>query len=332
MGKKGRERFEQTGQVFRNGGLMDVSKARNVSDVERDRMRKMGYNVLGSVKTWFTPLFSDTIELCEEENDLACDTRDDLVIHTCRRSSRMTLALAFVGKGGIVMATDSAEAYFGDSGKLMRIELSQKLYKLGKHTGLAIVSQQAGLSEWMVHRFNTTILEHNKGLAYDDMVNMFTQYVREYWDVYTKNMPASLLRDKASQISFILCGYNAKDKPSIMRSVSVSTPSIFAPYAFSRYCALGCFDEAEYWIGKIRSHIGIDEMSIDILKRLCIYLIRETAERYPELVQEPVQMLTITKGDGVALVAKKEIATLSKSIRTLSSQNRIIKMLMGAED
>ena len=43
--RKDRERFEQTGKVFRNG------KTVSVSDADRDRMQRVGYNVLQAMST-----------------------------------------------------------------------------------------------------------------------------------------------------------------------------------------------------------------------------------------------------------------------------------------
>lgn len=51
MGKEDRLRFEQTGKVFRNGGLVDAPKAREVSDAERERMQRAGQKELQSMNT-----------------------------------------------------------------------------------------------------------------------------------------------------------------------------------------------------------------------------------------------------------------------------------------
>ena len=51
MSKKDRVRAEQTGKVFRNGGLVDAPKARKVSDAERERMQRVGYDKLQAMST-----------------------------------------------------------------------------------------------------------------------------------------------------------------------------------------------------------------------------------------------------------------------------------------
>lgn len=51
MGKKDRERSEQTGKVFRNGKLVDVPVVREVSDAERGRMQQRGLKVLLTMDT-----------------------------------------------------------------------------------------------------------------------------------------------------------------------------------------------------------------------------------------------------------------------------------------
>jgi len=51
MGKKDRERFGQTGKVFRNGEIVDAPKVREVSDVERERMQRVGFKVLQAMGT-----------------------------------------------------------------------------------------------------------------------------------------------------------------------------------------------------------------------------------------------------------------------------------------
>lgn len=51
MGKRDRLRFGQTGKVFRGGTLVDAPKVREISDAERERMRKAGYDKLQSMGT-----------------------------------------------------------------------------------------------------------------------------------------------------------------------------------------------------------------------------------------------------------------------------------------
>lgn len=51
MGKRDRERFEQTGKVFRGGVLVDMSKANQISDEDRGRMRQRGYSALQAMDT-----------------------------------------------------------------------------------------------------------------------------------------------------------------------------------------------------------------------------------------------------------------------------------------
>jgi len=45
MGKRDRERFEQTGKVFRNGEMV------NISDVDRERIHRKGYSALQAMST-----------------------------------------------------------------------------------------------------------------------------------------------------------------------------------------------------------------------------------------------------------------------------------------
>ena len=56
MSRQDRERFKQTGKVFRNGALVDAPvvdapKVREVSDADRDRMQRVGYNTLKTMST-----------------------------------------------------------------------------------------------------------------------------------------------------------------------------------------------------------------------------------------------------------------------------------------
>ena len=51
MGKRDRERFASTGMVYRNGVLVDAAKTRDVSEADRERMQKVGYNALQAMNT-----------------------------------------------------------------------------------------------------------------------------------------------------------------------------------------------------------------------------------------------------------------------------------------
>lgn len=51
MGKRDRVRFEQTGQVFRDGRLVNAVKARDVSFEEMSRMRRVGHDALQALGT-----------------------------------------------------------------------------------------------------------------------------------------------------------------------------------------------------------------------------------------------------------------------------------------
>ncbi len=51
MSKQDRVRAEQTGRVFRNGELVDAPKVHEVSDAERERMQRAGYDNLQSMDT-----------------------------------------------------------------------------------------------------------------------------------------------------------------------------------------------------------------------------------------------------------------------------------------
>lgn len=51
MGKKDRERFEQTGKVFRGGVMVSISEANRISDADRERIHQRGYNALQALNT-----------------------------------------------------------------------------------------------------------------------------------------------------------------------------------------------------------------------------------------------------------------------------------------
>jgi 20S proteasome alpha/beta subunit len=112
------------------------------------------------------------MELDDERDD--CLRQEDWIDILPRETTKVTLALAFIGKDGIVMATDSAQAYLNSVGEVVRTVCVQKLHKLGRYTGLAEVGQQAGVSEWMIYRFNVDKEHKIAKLDYADMVKEFT--------------------------------------------------------------------------------------------------------------------------------------------------------------
>lgn len=273
--------------------------------------------------TIYFGLNSDRIESLWDDDDTSeSDFYNDYAI-PYRGGSKMTLALAFIGKDGIVMATDSAKTYIDNEGKVVRVVISKKLYPLCGQTGLAVVSEQAGQSEWMIRQFNA-----NVQATYSDTLATFVQRMKEQWSIFTKDMPAVLLRDRSAEMIFILCGYNQEGNPSIIQSVSTDVPDIFMPNIFDKYCIAGLSGEANYWMRKIDdAHINIEQTSIGALKQLCVFLIKETAERSPFLVKEPIQMLTVTKRNGVSVSTDEDIIKLCEDTRELSSVDRIVKML-----
>lgn len=247
----------------------------------------------------------------------------------------MTLALAFIGRDGIVMATDSANAIINAS-KVTSVIPVRKLYRLGDYTGLAVMSQQAGVSEWMIRQFEPTMKEHGvdiSKLSYDKTVDWFTHYAKDYLGIYAKDVGADLLRSRVTMIAFILCGYDAQGEASVIQSISNNVPNIFAPdFLSDTRCYLGMREETMYWIRKVEE-AGIDttKLSVAVLKRLCSFLIHDTADRYPDVVQEPMQMLTITKVDGVRMVTDRESSILTDNVRGMSLVDRVSQMLTMGE-
>jgi len=247
----------------------------------------------------------------------------------------MTLALASIGKDGIVMATDSANAIVED-GKVASIVSAKKLYKLGNCAGLAVMSRQSGVSNWIIRRFEPAM--RDKGLNvlqldFDRLVDEFTSFAKNFSSVYTRDIQVGALRDRHMEMAFILCGYSTQGEASIVQSISTNIPNVFEPDDVpNKRCYLGFRDESIYWVRKLEeAGINLSCLSIATLKYLCSFLVYETADRNPNFVRSPVQMLTISQNGDIVIVPSDEISSIADNTKGLSVIHKIKRAMLKME-
>ncbi len=254
-------------------------------------------------------IYDDTIELLELH-------RED--------STLMSIAIAIIGKDGIVLATDScltSQYPFEDGGTYPQHQNDfVKLWNVNNALGIAGVSNYAGYESRIVEIFQQVC----KTQTYNELIEEFRTCMRD--DIsqsFTLNLTVKEQRDMAlkllkDQVDIILAGYN-NGIPQLKHISWNLTTAKELPIRniCGHYYIAGVPNIAHYWVRKVEK--DLPSMNIRQLKRFITFLIIEST--YFKTIKEPIQMLTIEREIGVKSIDNGEIDRMVKEIKTIRDDN-----------
>lgn len=254
-----------------------------------------------------------------EDNDLQWY---DMPISNHRRVIKMSLAIVLVGKDGIVMASDSREMAQGGGIDYHRDDV-HKLSNLSDYIGVMSVGNFVGFANWLLSYFETEFLPNEK---YDsanvkELSVIFSQFLKKEYGIYSKDISPSWLSSNENLIYFVIAGYTKDGQPQIIRVSNEGRRPTFAPELLDEpYYFSGKNSVAYYLVRKIGLKQPIEAMDTELLKRIAILMITETA-KVDDHVALPIDMVVIEKGSLIKSIGKDEIARMNAD----SSFMRLLK-------
>ena len=238
----------------------------------------------------------------------------------------MSIAIALIGKDGIVLATDSRMlTIFGGQIRTHK-DGYRKLWAIGTNIAIAGVGNIAGYESELVEGFQKQV-EDTWDFA--QIVDKFTEYVRAKWSEAIEHIDIQILISTQCIIEFIIVGYQ-NDIPKIKRVYWERTEQITVPRNIESergWHVAGIQMLAEYWLNKLETILPT--MSIEKLKKLATMLIHES--KYFDAVGGNIQMASIQKDMGVKMTPKDELIRLEEDVTKVASRNTdsLIKRLIG---
>jgi 20S proteasome alpha/beta subunit len=241
-----------------------------------------------------------------------------------REGTDMSIAIALIGKDGIVLATDSRMTSETRNQVGIHHDDCTKLWPVFDSTAVAAVGTIGGYESELVESFRTQIQDT---LDYAQTVKGFTDYMREEWPQATRHLDAQTLSLYYYIIEFLFVGFQG-DIPKIKRIYWDGTQQIIAARNVEcGYYIAGTSYIADYWLRNIGNYVSA--MNIEELKRFVAMLIHES--KYFDTVGGNIQMALVQKGIGVKMIPRDELIQLEKDATRVLGRNTdsLIKKLIG---
>lgn len=205
----------------------------------------------------------------------------------------MTLIVALIASGGIVMATDS-RGTIGDPRGLTAInDTQEKLFPLGK-CGIA-VSGAGEIGATLLDEFGK---RGTDGLtSVDDAITLVVPLAADLFQKWFRDIPA----ERRAAIVMLLAGYRHSDNnDSIPMLYLLNSQMNFVPQLCHNTMMAGVPQYAIYLNHRYYS----ENISLEKAKALAEYLISETASQDPK-VGGPVKMAVVTPESYSALTEQQ---------------------------
>lgn len=229
----------------------------------------------------------------------------------------MSIAMAVIGKDGIVLATDSKRADDRRLGyHIGRKTNVKKLWQIGDSVGLISVGD---LGEQMSQAIELFIAKKPyRNSSFEDVSHAFAQWiVKDISSYLTKD-----IRDMEAQIVFIMCGYTTSGNPQIIQIDSGDKEMPFHPKNKVSPYVIELNGVGEYLL----SRLPIEIMTLEDIKRLCAFIILESSE-LNEFVGHQIQMAIITKEDGIRMMQSGGIDEITDRVKDIDIHNMLLKCL-----
>jgi 20S proteasome alpha/beta subunit len=229
----------------------------------------------------------------------------------------MSVAIALIGKDGIVLATDSRMTSLDRAGQLRTHDDSYvKLWRISNSAAIAAVGSVAGYENELVEGFQKQV-ENTWDFA--QIVDKFTEYVRTKWSEAIAHTDPQILLSTSTIIEFIIVGYEG-NSPRIKRVYWERTEQVIVPRSIEVECGYhvaGIAYIADYWLRKIEGHLP--SMSIEQLEAVATMLIHES--KYFDAIGGNIQMASIQKDVGAKMMPKDELIQLETRAGRVTNSN-----------
>jgi hypothetical protein len=261
----------------------------------------------------------------------------------------MSITIALIGTDGIVLAADDRMVmktatmlnYYGDS---------QKLWTLKKRYGLMAANNNAGFSNWIINEitafventdksylhkyYDTKFVDNIKNIdTYEEIIYQFARYANEAY----RNFFGGFLNDITKMpddlgLNFSLAGYNSmgQNQPQIH---SLRSATLFTPSLEPGHCILGIPVVGNYYISRLRDSlfaeengITIPKQSINVLKKLAVLIIIETA-KYSKNVSDIAKMKIVREREKVEDILKPDIEAITKEVSKITCDADFMELL-----
>ncbi len=238
----------------------------------------------------------------------------------------MSIAMAFIGIDGIVLATDSRLS-LTDTGEIFTgfNDYSQKLWQITENVGCTSIGSQEGYRKWLIDE----MARKSKLMPSANFRELYIEYIQIVQDDALKRIKGlgdevvrTLIR--GFNLNMLICGYE-EDKPSV---ICVELPAHgglpMVPDKVIGYRIHGKGIICEYWFKRLglQKSLANSELPIESLKRIVIMAITETCSYVPYIGGD-IQMATITEHEGFKLVDQPEIKEIQTGIEKRIGFKRI---------
>jgi 20S proteasome alpha/beta subunit len=246
------------------------------------------------------------------------------------RDDSMSIAMGFIGKDGIVLATDSYLSIVNDSGNLERTDdNSQKLWQITPFVGCTSIGSQEGYRKWLIDQLIKYSQNTKKVDDFDKLCGKYINIMKDDHLRRIKGFSDTLVKSIEGHyiMRMLIGGY---DKDGTPRIISVDSSWIHGlPFTHDKvtsYRIHGADNIGEYWMKRFNlQKIVADGLEVKALKRLAVFIINETSLYFP-YVGGRIQLATITGKVGFKNISD-EVKDIKDSIKRYLSPVRWDKLL-----
>lgn len=242
-----------------------------------------------------------------------------------REESTMSIAVALVGRDGIVLATDSRVVSLAPGEQLITYDDNcTKLWNI-KDFGIAVVGNSVGYEGIIIDSFknNTKNVDIT---TYDQLVKEFMKFLRvelketiKQTKEFLRSVPLELGKlILQNYYDFVLVGYMG-GIPQI-KHISFDKGLITLKYpecTLRNYYMMGAWSIADYWTKKVSKYLP--KMDQSELKMFAAFLVCQST--YFSAIGGHIQMITIQKDRGLQITPKLEVIALEKQAIKLTNSN-----------
>lgn len=254
-----------------------------------------------------------------------------------REDSNMSIAVAIVGRDGMVFGVDDM-VYTSSSTIRKHYNGAQKLWPLQGKFALLAINDDKGVSDWIISEYERFCESHGKGMRhyvseracklpldiYENVLITFAEHVRGFFRSF------EIDATKERTMSFTIAGYDSKGKPRIGHLYSRRS---FVPKIESGYRITCDSGTGEYYVEKLKDYLFktvnsklVPIASIETLKRLTAFIIIETAKVNEDVSNRPY-IFTLTEKDGIKPIKKCELDRVLEYIEPITNDKQLLAIL-----
>ena len=240
----------------------------------------------------------------------------------------MSIAMAFKGIDGIVLATDSRLSKIKADNYIIGQENSSiKLWKVNDSIGCTALCSDEEYGYWLIDLLvKSSKNENDQGL--DESCERYIQIIKN--DIKKRSILGDPqidddnlnkhLQSRGFYLAILLAGYDISGQYGICEILFPVPSSLhLSPHKVKNsYEIHGQKDFNTYWISKLFLQKQLDQgLSIEAIKKLIVFLITETS-CYSGTVGGDIQMAIITKDKGYEPIGMDKIEPLQAEISKMA--------------